>query len=110
MTKKICQRLDYKYPDETGWHPIPLKGDAVLRMDTKHAEAGHINENKVTASMVYDKNFPIIRYPQKFVILRVFTDSGAELIIGTKEYPARVEYSDDRIVAKLTFTQSQPHI
>jgi len=112
MAKKICRNIYYMYAGEIGlgaWKLIPLKADATLQMQTKEEDAGYIDENTLTASMCSDPDFPLIRQPEKFVILRAATDDGREIIIGTYEYPARLEYSDDGIVAKLTFRQSQPH-
>lgn len=122
MIKQICSRLEVVHRNDVDkiienevrlqagkkFIECRLESSAEYQASKQNQDAGTILNETVTAKMKHDKDSFFIKFPLQEFILRLHTDTGNIIIVGSLDYPAKMTLNTDKEYINLTFKASSP--
>lgn len=121
MSKVVCNRVDFipaskiisqgydafQFSEGANFVSIKSENKPVYQSDYKKTEAGALMTASVKVTVKYDVESDYLKDIIHGYVLRMYTDSGV-FYFGHKDFPAKLEYTHNQIVATLTFSSSIP--
>ena len=87
--------------DGKSWTRIPKSISLVYNSANTPNDSGVLCKETLTVS-AYSEDVALLASPKQYYVLRLFTNSE-NFLIGSKTYPARKQFSDDKKIATINF-------
>ena len=122
MIKQICSRLEVIHRNDVDkiigkevrihqgkkFIECKLESSAEYQASKQNSDAGTILNETVTAKMKHNRESFFIKLPLHEFILKLYTDTGDLIIVGSQDYPAKMTLNTDKEYINLTFKASSP--